>query len=425
MLFLLHSMDSNNYKKYVTCDSQLTQPGSALAINPMVVQALQAAQWSANVGHMPYTAPIDAVPTLSEVPIPSYVRQTNVAAAAPALTGTEAVREAQGGVDPHVDVVYGASGPAISLYPHYAPPYTPYGYQQLQVPRVRALPQWPPHFDTNGGSYVFQAATGCFLEPSTEFYYDPKSKLYYNGRDGSYYRFDASFHPPFVRFVPPPPPSPVTQQGVDVTVPTQYDVISQNNNPLSSKAPAVVENTSSSSVHAGKVKMGLVGGGVKLGGGAVGFGFGLPANKKVKVDIAKWGALQQEVDDGDEEGKIPAVTVIKAPQVGTKRSLEESGLTALPTASAIPTEPTTAKPVTTSNATLLSPPPPPPLPQRVTSTIATAVTVTAVVPPPPVMPNNVPVCILCQRQFPSFEMLLRHERESKLHADNLKKSMAL
>jgi len=29
-------------------------------------------------------------------------------------------------------------------------------------------------------------------------------------------------------------------------------------------------------------------------------------------------------------------------------------------------------------------------------------------------------CMLCKRQFPSQEMLIRHEKESKLHADNLR-----
>jgi hypothetical protein len=34
------------------------------------------------------------------------------------------------------------------------------------------------------------------------------------------------------------------------------------------------------------------------------------------------------------------------------------------------------------------------------------------------------VCLICQRQFPSVEVLRRHEQESKLHADNLAKLAA-
>lgn len=35
-----------------------------------------------------------------------------------------------------------------------------------------------------------------------------------------------------------------------------------------------------------------------------------------------------------------------------------------------------------------------------------------------------PVCLLCRRQFPSFDVLRRHEKESKLHAENVAKAAA-
>lgn len=49
---------------------------------------------------------------------------------------------------------------------------------------------YPPVFETNGGSYSFQAASGYFWDPISQYYYDPKSKLYYNSKDGGYYRYD-------------------------------------------------------------------------------------------------------------------------------------------------------------------------------------------------------------------------------------------
>ena len=48
----------------------------------------------------------------------------------------------------------------------------------------------------------------------------------------------------------------------------------------------------------------------------------------------------------------------------------------------------------------------------VTNTTTTASTVVT---------NDLVVCLLCQRQFLNFEQLQRHERESKLHKDNLLK----
>ena len=38
-----------------------------------------------------------------------------------------------------------------------------------------------------------------------------------------------------------------------------------------------------------------------------------------------------------------------------------------------------------------------------------------------VVTTDLVACLLCQRQFLNFEQLQRHERESKLHKDNLLK----
>lgn len=194
---------------------------------------------------------------------------------------------------------------------------------------------------------------------------------------------------------------------------------------------------------------------------SVGFGLSSLKNKKVKVDLAKWSALQQD-DEEDEpaatgkekvvsqEGNPSAGKTLstngtgnrvdsnRAPeiQVDSKRPLEDTadaflaefkastGAISIPAAAAALPSPVVLK---------TSAPPPPPLPPCLSSvpvpTTATVVTMqsaaAAAVKASDAPTTKAPVCLLCQRQFPSFEMLQRHEKESKLHADNLKKSLGL
>ena len=323
--------------------------------------------------------------------------------------------------------------------------------------------------------------TGCFLEPTSDFYFDPKSKLYYCGKNGAYYSFDEAHVPPFRRFVPPPPSAASGNGSNGTVVAASYDLNelkppypvaqSQNQAPMSAVAAAPVplstaDNTlvSASSAAAGnKITMG--------GKTTVGFGLIGTKNKKVKVDLAKWSALQQDDDDEevvvDEKGKGKQKEMLKEhtkiqqekpsgvekdasnngtnnhagsfqgqePKVGSKRPLEDSAdafLADFMASSGVAHILASNAPIAApSMATLPSLPPPPPGVRA--PPIAVALPVAAVAKSPIVVPaataaapvSSLPVCLLCQRQFPSFEMLQRHEKESKLHADNLKKSLGL
>ena len=179
--------------------------------------------------------------------------------------------------------------------------------------------------------------------------------------------------------------------------------------------------------------------------GTVGFGFGSTGMKKAKLDIAKWGALQDDEDDVVEEkgkarmaqkGLEVRINEIKKKEVSSQgdgcssltqqegqREREQLHTLHNPTDIAVGVVP---------------PPLPPsqlPAPPSATSTVAAAATTTTShsllptpSPPPPPSTTTIaaanakaPICLLCQRQFQSFEMLQRHERESKLHAENLRK----
>ncbi len=58
--------------------------------------------------------------------------------------------------------------------------------------------EWPPCFDTDGSSFVFDNRSAMFYESLSDFFYDPKSKLYYGNRKGAYFRYDETTDPPFV-----------------------------------------------------------------------------------------------------------------------------------------------------------------------------------------------------------------------------------
>ncbi len=296
------------------------------------------------------------------------------------------------------------------------------------------------------------------MEPTSDFYFDPKSKLYYCGKNGAYYRYDETHVPPFRRFVPPPPA--VSFNGnssyvVSEVAPHHPAVQSQAVESATTAVPVVPSTTTSAlaaTTSAAGNKMTL---GVKT---TVGFGLIGTKNKKVKVDLAKWSALQQDddEDEGNEQdkGKVkgavkehtktqeakpsgaekvalksetcnsPGFVQAQEPKVGSKRPLEDSADAFL--ADFIASADVTAllankAPTAPAMATLAPLPPPPPgvraPPMATPLPVAAASASLAAVP--------APVCLLCQRQFPSFEMLQRHEKESKLHADNLKKSLGL
>ena len=67
------------------------------------------------------------------------------------------------------------------------------------------VPEWPPKFETNGSSFVFDARSGMFYDADSDFFYDPKTKLYYGNKKRAYYRYNDEARVPFeeVRKVDP------------------------------------------------------------------------------------------------------------------------------------------------------------------------------------------------------------------------------
>jgi len=63
-------------------------------------------------------------------------------------------------------------------------------YKQLRDRfKQRQKRDWPPSFDTEGASYIFDSRSGMFYHPPSDFFYDPKTKLYYSNKKAQYYHF--------------------------------------------------------------------------------------------------------------------------------------------------------------------------------------------------------------------------------------------
>lgn len=373
-------------------------------MNPLVAQALQAAQWSANNGYSTTSVPgmTNSGPSASALPPQPYGTPVPVPSAPPVATVT-------GGLD------HGGNSAA----------------QFDTAGLVPVVVRFPPNFDTNGGSYVYQAKSGYFLEPITEFYYDPKHKRYFCARDGNYYTYDATSDPPFKVFSPPAPSTDLTTSSV--TDRSASTAVATNDGPVGQSTATTTVKAAAPS--AGKMKLTT-----KTG---TGVGFGLGGNKKAKLDIAKWGALQQDDDDEQQEdprnkgrkiggvngsvgSNASASSAASAPShdasIPATNLKSQTPVVAVDGGAEARRAPAVAGPpgASTTTAPAGPTPPKPPVVAAPAAAVPTLTTVAAPSAPAPA-PGGLPICMLCQRQFPSMEMLQRHERESKLHADNLRK----
>lgn len=321
----------------------------------LVAQALQAAQWNLNNGYAASAAPQD--PSLAPPSLP---------ATGPATAPTD-----------------------VSL----APPV---------VPTV-----WPPQFETNGGLYVFQAKTGCFLEPRSDFYYDPKAKVYMRGSDAACFQFDMTLDPPFR----PCASLPGVSAKVDAAVaPAAVAVASTAS--TSTTAVAAIDGATA----AGPVKLSLnkkpTAPGVAAAAGP----------KRAQRDIAKWGAIQREMHDDDDEPDAAAAAATassRQPQQSQPSAPSSSSSALAPTATAVSATvaPPLLAPVAAATAA------PTAAAAVATASSAASTTTSAVTSTGSAAASH--ACLLCQRGFSSAEMLARHEKESKLHAENLAKQQKL
>ena len=270
-----------------------------------------------------------------------------------------------------------------SLMPHYPAPQAVGSAASGATMSVR----YPPNFDTHGGLYAFQPQSGYFLDPVSEYYYDPKSKLYYNASDGTYCYYDASRNPPYAPFQPPLPSSAPSTSTAYTTTDTTSTIKEQED--LQAQAAAALARK--------PVILSM--------SGALGSKGSKPiVNRKIATNLAKWESVAQDEDDVAEVGPS-AFGKLGVKKLSVVATAVESGASSAP--SAAPTA------VAINEETVPQVAPSVNLTTAVPTSVAAAPTASGV--------SASSVCLLCRRQFASPEQLVRHEKESKLHADNLAK----
>lgn len=272
---------------------------------------------------------------------------------------------------------------------------------------TKIKPIWPPSFDTDGGAYIFQSQSGSFLEPKSQFFYCPKSKLYYSCTDGIYYNCvvlqgDISF----VRFNPALPLEP---EGT--SVPPDSTAKSTQATVDSAAAAALIRKPVILSMGLGMKNKNST---VKINN----------ISKKIAGDMLKWGSIQdneegsKEVKETDKgqmillgaskgKGKAAIINPINTPTtlsdhtVNPNSNFENQVTDSMETLSRI--NPSN-RPMSPSSSTVATGKRVAPVPSSSSASSE---------------PNEVVACLLCRRQFATLEQLGRHERESKLHKENM------
>lgn len=220
---------------------------------------------------------------------------------------------------------------------------------------------WPPNFDTAGAAYHFQPQSGCFLDPVSQYYYCPRSKTYYNAVSGEYFRHVGGTDPDN------------TFKKVLIPEPSANDTASGS---PSSSVP------SSGTLPKGKrkpVSMNL--GSVKL---------------KAKTPPVVTAVIESKSQPAADS--VPATLLTSTNSSAFAKMSEDVMKWQERMREERESEALSVTPPSSSS------------PGIVSSDVDGV--------------QTQPICLLCRRQFPSVEVLRRHERESNLHAQNVAKAKA-
>ena len=262
-------------------------------------------------------------------------------------------------------------------------------------------PVWPPSFDTDGGAYIFQSQSGSFLEPKSQFFYCPKSKLYYSCTNGIYYnQVVLQGEISFVRFNPP---LPIEPEGTSTL---------SDQSAVSSTAAA----TAAAAAAAALIRKPVI---LSMGFGMKNKNSSVKINnvsKKIAGDMLKWGSAQGNEDEEEMKRTEKAQMILVAAARGKGKSananipimqsdtnvevnIEDQTINALALTSRINSASNNIAPSIAMTGKQVTP----------ISSSSTA----------PTGASEVVACLLCRRQFSTPEQLGRHERESKLHKENM------
>lgn len=250
--------------------------------------------------------------------------------------------------------------------------------EQQHRPSSKDVVEWPPSFDTDGSSYVFDVRSAMFYEALSDFFYDPKSKLYYGNRTGTYFRYDETHDPPFVK----------VEAGTETSTTSNPAMLEGCTNEGGLDQVIMMPSTSK------KVDM-------------------LP-KIAIKLKTKKIKSKSTNLESTSEGGNAATLPVTASTSVVSKAQKEQianiekwtgkqAELNEGTTASATSAAP--AGTVEGDSATTMGRLQPQQQQQQLNKVRTTA--------------KGEPMCVICKRKFPTIEKLRLHEKASDLHKKNL------
>lgn len=247
--------------------------------------------------------------------------------------------------------------------------------------------EWPPHFESSGASFIFDARSGMFYEPSSDFFYDPKTKLYYGNKKQRYFRYDAEKKP--CAFQPVGEENNGHQNGqVGGGMITSQVVTAAEENAAEQAPP---EPSADADAKTDKLEL------------------------KPKIAISIKTALPQKKEISAKSLKdVAATEKNKRKEKNIQR--KESALSAAVESNAAPaalpqSHKNHAKDMNKWSERVKE------MRDEDTSEAPAAKKVKTTV-------SGQPICVLCRRKFPTLEKLVQHEKLSALHKENLAKKAA-
>ncbi len=253
-----------------------------------------------------------------------------------------------------------------------------------EIPKKKKR-EWPPCFESSGASFIFDARSGMFYEPSSDFFYDPKTKLYYSNSRQQYFRYDVDNDPHSFQ--------PVGGDGGNVATAAQ----SSAHGILTPRVATEVEENSADSSPTGQVISSQT----------------KPekAEPKQKIAISLKTPLPPKNSSIKSLNDVAALEKIK---LGEKKLLRKEAASST----------TSGEHLAASAGTL-----PQAHKKHAMDMSKWSERVKEMRQQQPSPPNDIkttvsgqPMCVLCRRKFANVEKLRQHEKLSMLHKENLAKT---
>jgi len=268
---------------------------------------------------------------------------------------------------------------------------------QVALPKLAEF-IWPPIFESNGSSYVFDPRSNMFYEPNSDFFFDCNTKLYYSNKRKAYYSLlEGETGAVFQKLS-----STISTTNQSISPPSSSSILPA----ADPQEPAVVDTKKKGiAIHIRSKSLSR------------------PRERSKSHGRRSMSRLQADIDvprDPRQKEQIQNVEKWNN-QLSLKSTIEASREVALSVASILPHPNTTSAMTNYANLqSVLG------IAKATCSDLSIENPVSTSGASPSIITTRTgqPICVLCKRKFASLDQLRRHEEESELHKTNVAKRKA-